>query len=461
MEFTPRLQTAQDLSESKDDILSLANIPTDFNWNAEHSVLTPIHRTLQAEPTPQQAAQTELLSECLRDGLHGVTRYPSVEDLLRYTKVLCDFGVSDLMVGVYPGEKNTVNNDIRTLLAYIRDNVPSIIPTVLCPCTSGSLRWAAECKNIHPKLEACIFMGSAPFRRFVQNWDLDFILQQFSHYIAEAVRLGIPVMGGTEHTTQTPPADLCQIVRVQVEQGAYRFVIADTIGIARPKGAFRIVHFVKNFLKKIGAQHVKIDWHGHQDTGNAVANSLTALAAGANRIHVVSRGIGERAGNTPLEDLVLNLTTILEEAGRVSPWKMSQLLNLISLYENIVDVAMPEHGPLGKRYNHTSLGIHTDAILKANRLADTALQAEDYETEYRLRKMMRTIYSAVDPQAIGGNVSVGVSQWSSRSSVQLAYFFSGGNIEELSPEVVDQVFIKAKELGRELEHSELEQLFSK
>jgi 2-isopropylmalate synthase len=157
---------------------------------------------------------------------------------------------------------------------------------------------------------------------------------------------------------------------------------------------------------------------------------------------------------------VLNLAAIQEEAGLPISWKMSGLMELISFYQQMVDVVTPDHGVLGKRYSYTSSGLHTDAIFKANALADGARHAQDFRLEGKLRRMARTVYSAIDPAAIGGTSSVGVSQWSGRSSVKLACLQNGFDPEKLTPERIDEILLHAKDLGRELEGAELEALFS-
>ena len=450
MEITSLHQLPSELLESGEHANS--SVSLDFNWNADDHDLTPLLQAVPVEPTPQQAMQT--------DGLHGVSVYPSPEKLLCYIQALEQLGIKHAIVGIYPGEKNAVANNIKNLLARMRDTVPSVTPFVLCICTDESLKWTVECKEIHPKLEAFIFMGSAPSRRMVQGWDLDFILHRLAHFVAEGVRLGVPIMGATEHTTQTPPDDLRQLIKVQVEQGAHRFVVTDTIGIARPRGAYRIIQFVRGVLHELGLGHIQVDWHGHRDTGNALGNALTAIAAGATRIHVVARGIGERAGNAPMEELLLNLAAILEETGLPCQWNLKHLLDLLTLYGDIVGVPAPDHGTLGKRYNHTTLGLHTDAILKANMMAEKEFQVNNEAMGSRLQKMARTIFSAVDPFAIGGTYSVGVSPWSGHSSVKLAHWLTGRDLASLSPEAIDAILMQAKNLGRELEPAELEQFFN-
>ncbi|MEO3776713.1 hypothetical protein ABGB16_07640 [Micromonospora sp. B11E3] len=441
--------------------LRSTGVVVDFNWNSDPNPLAPLPGALPGEPTPLQASQPDIvLSECLRDGLQGVGRYPSVDEMLQYLELLNNFGIRSATVGIYAGA-GALDATMKELLAGMHDQFPDIVPSVLSVCTPASLKWTAECKEIHPAIEAIVFMGSSPSRRMVQGWDLDFVLGKLETFVKQTVDEGIPVIGGTEHTTQTSPEDVREITRVQVENGAYRVAVADTIGIARPVGAYRLCRFVRETLDELGTPDMKLDWHGHRDTGNALGNAMMALVAGANRIHVVSRGVGERSGNASLEELVLNLAAIRQEGGLPVGWNMSELLGLISFYQEMVGVATAEHGVLGKRYSYTSSGIHTDAILKANALAENARKAQDFELESKLRTMARTVYSAIDPATIGGAYSVGVSQWSGLSSVKLAWLESGRDPEKLSTERAEEILNYAKGLGRELEGEELEAWFAK
>ncbi len=434
----------------------VVDAPMNFNWNNEESPLSPFLTNIPFEPSASQAAEVEIVSECLRDGLQGISGYPSVDEMIRYLTLLDSFGVKYACVGIFPGNATFLDTRMKELLARMRVETPSIVPSVLSMCTEDSLKWTLECKEIHPDLEAVVFMGSAPSRRLVQGWDMGFILNKLDTFIRKTVEMGVPVIAGTEHTTQTSPEDVRAIVRAQVEGGAYCIALADTIGTIRPLGTFRLVRFIREELQALGAPDVKLDWHGHRDTGNALSNAMVAAAAGADRIHVVSRGVGERSGNTSLEEVVLNLSTIEAEAGLSPRWALSRLLDLISCYEDMVGVTAPEHGVLGKRYSHTSSGIHTDAILKAHRLADNARDKGDFVLEGKLREMAGTVYSAVDPVAVGGTQSVSVSPWSGQSTVRLAYLNSGGDPQQLTSEAVERTLSLANRLGRELTQDELE-----
>ncbi|GAA3756902.1 hypothetical protein [Salinactinospora qingdaonensis] len=432
------------------------DVPTNFNWNNEESPLAPLPQNIPGEPLASQAAGTELVSECLRDGLQGTASYPSVDKMLQYLSLLSDFGITYACVGIYPGEAGTLNAKMKELLARMRDEVPSIVPSVLSMCTEESLKWTIECKEIHPGLVSLVFMGTAPSRRLVQGWDLSFIQDKLDTFIRKTVDVGIPVIAGTEHTSQTSPEDVRAIVRTQVEAGAHSVAMADTIGTIRPLGTYRLVRFVRQELEALGMPDVKLEWHGHRDMGNALGNAMMATAAGIDRIHVVSRGVGERSGNASLEEIVLNLAAIEAEAGLPPRWEMRELLPLISFYGDMVDVPAPEHGVLGQRYSHTSSGIHTDAILKAHGLADKARGAKDFVLEDKLREMASTVYSAVNPETVGGTTSVGVSPWSGQSTVKLAYMSSGGDPQKLSSEAIENALARANELGRELTAEELE-----
>lgn len=440
--------------------MKCTDVPANFNWNSDPNPIAPIPDTIAGEPPAARVAGTALLSECLRDGLQGISSYPSTDKMVQYLHLLADFGIRQATVGIYPGGADSLDSAMKQLLARMRDEVPSVVPSVLSLCTDDSLKWTAECRRIHPALESLVFMGTAPSRRLAQGWGIGFVLDKLGTYIRRTAELGIPVIAGTEHTTQTCPEEVRAIVDTQVAAGAYCIALADTIGIIRPLGTYRLVRFVRQELEAMGAPQVRLDWHGHRDTGNALANAMAAISAGVDRIHVVSRGVGERSGNAALEEVVLNLAAIQQEAGLPIPWKMNRLLELVSYYQEMVGVPTPEHGVLGRRYSHTSSGIHADAILKAHGLADNARAEHDFALETKLREMARTVYSAVDPATVGGVQSIGVSPWSGHSAVKLAYLNSGRDPRELSPATIERVLSRANELGRELTPDDLEQCYA-
>src|SRR5260370_27493754 len=91
-----------------------------------------------------------------------------------------------------------------------------------------------------------------------------------------------------------------------MEAGAARVCVTDTGGHATPWGGRNVIRFVRQLVDRVNP-NVKIDWHGHMDRGLGVINAIAALEAGANRLHATGLGIGERVGNTPMDQLLVNL----------------------------------------------------------------------------------------------------------------------------------------------------------
>lgn len=447
----PEIHISQEIQRIEE-----GQIPLDFNWNKDPHPDLGVPNTIPSEPTAEQISQVRIVDEGLRDGLHGVSRHPNTSEMLQYVDVASQTGIDVMTVGIF-AERGVVDKRLRTLLARMRDQYPHISPVVLSLATKESIEWAAECTNINPKLQTIVFMGSAPSRMMVQNWTKEFVLNQLAWAVDKAVKdHQLFVIGATEHTTQTPPEFLRDIVRVEVESGAKVFCVADTIGTARPIGAFRVIEFVKTVLDEIGGNDVTVDWHGHRDIGLSIPNALTAVAAGADRVHLVPWGIGERAGNTPLEVFLINASLIIQEAGLNQPWDLSHLSKLLEAYAQITDNPIPIYGAMGKRAHLTGLGIHTDAMLKAELLAQEAEKQGLDDITNQLREMGRIIYTGNDPARVGREHQIRISHASGVSTVRL--WALKNNIPEPTAGQIRRVLATARRLGRELSNEEITRL---
>ncbi len=435
-------------------------LPVDFNWNTDSHPDVPAVVSIPADPSPQQIQNISLVSEDLRDGLHGIKKYPSDEGMLRYILLLHELGVRNFTVGIYPGPDNKIDKSIKSILSSLHKQLPNVVPIVLTMASQEGIDWLVTCKQLNPKLQAIIFMGTAPSRLLVEEWEKSYVLERLAWATSEAtVQHKIEVIGATEHTTQTPPDFLREIIETVVKHGAKYFCIADTIGTARPVGVLRIIRFTKQILADIGANSVQVDWHGHDDLGNGLSNAMTAIKAGANRLHTVARGIGERAGNTRMESVLLNCTEILKEHNKPVPWNMTLLHEILGAYDTLTQHLPPSHGPLSKRAFRTSLGIHTAAMLKAQLLVRSAKRLKQDDLVLQLERMAGRIYSAIDPQSVGNKHEIHVGPWSGRSTVRLVYMQMGHNPDKITDALIASVLATAKALGRELHETELIGLF--
>ena len=113
------------------------------------------------------------------------------------------------------------------------------------------------------------------------------------------VSLGLDAMYVTEDTTRCDPDMIKRLYSTAIACGARSIVICDTAGHSTPAGAFALIKFVLDEVVKPSGEKIRVDWHGHNDRGLAVANSLAALAAGADCVHASALATGERVGNTP------------------------------------------------------------------------------------------------------------------------------------------------------------------
>ena len=166
----------------------------------------------------------------------------------------------------------------------------------------------------------------------------------------------------TEDTTRADPDTLRALYSTAIRAGARRVCIADTVGHATPAGAASVVRFVKSVVDECGGD-VGIDWHGHRDRDFAVANTLSALEAGATRLHGTALGIGERVGNTPMDLLLVNLVLMgaLER-------DLSALCEYCDAVSAATGVPIPANYPVvGHDAFRTATGVHAAAVIKAFR----------------------------------------------------------------------------------------------
>src|SRR5215471_19684550 len=112
----------------------------------------------------------------------------------------------------------------------------------------------------------------------------------------------------TEDTIRTDPETVKRLYATAIRNGARAVVLCDTVGHATPNGAFHLVEFVVREVVKPSGENIRVDWHGHNDRGLAVVNSIWALAAGAHQVHGAANSLGERVGNTAMELMLVNLT---------------------------------------------------------------------------------------------------------------------------------------------------------
>ncbi len=390
-----------------------------------------------AEAGPHRFGATHrvaLNDETLRDGLQSpATTDPGGETKVEILRLMDALGIETADVGL-PGAGERQRRSTELLCREIADNGLAIRPN----CAGRTMRADVEpiaelSQKTGVAVEACLFTGASPIRQYTESWSLDEILQRTRDAIAFAVAEGLEVMFVTEDTVRSPPEHLRLLLTAAVEEGARRVCLCDTVGGAIPEGVSNLVSWVKVLLDGLGAP-VGIDWHGHRDRGLDVANTLAAIQAGATRVHATAMGLGERAGNTPMEQILVNLKLL-----GLRDDDLGLLPEYVETVSRALGVPLPINAPVvGRNAFRTATGVHAAALIKAMRKGDAWLA--DW------------VYSGVPASWMGRDQEIEVGFMSGASNV--TYYLDSRGLPH-GPEIVAAVLAKAKQSARLLTEEEI------
>src|SRR6058998_3553280 len=246
----------------------------------------------------------ELDDETLRDGLQGPSvRNPPLEVKKRLLHLMDDLGIDTADIGL-PGSSPQARAAI-VALAKETTKLKRLRPNIAIRTHPDDVRAAIEASTeAGLAIESCTFIGSSPIRRFAEDWTIDAMLKSVETSVATLVKAGLPVMFVTEDTTRADPETLQKLYDTAIAAGAKRICVSDTCGHATPEGVRNLLTFVRDEI--VRGRAVKIDYHGHNDRGLGTINALTATAL-ADRVHGCALGIGERVGNSSMDQLLVNL----------------------------------------------------------------------------------------------------------------------------------------------------------
>jgi 2-isopropylmalate synthase len=335
-----------------------------FDWNRAHAV-------------PDRLGEAVVLDETLRDGIQSPSAIdPSIDDKIEILHLLDELGVAQLDVGL-PGAGPHQRAAVKRLVEEIRDARLKIRANVACRTVITDIAPAAEVQQeTGVPLEVYAFIGSSPIRQYAEEWDLAFIEKQSVEAIRFAARQNLAVTYVTEDTTRSKPEDLRRLFLAAIEAGARRLCLCDTVGHATPEGTAALVRFAQEVVRESG-EEVGLDWHGHNDRGLALANALAAGAAGATRLHGCAAGIGERVGNTAIDQLLVNLKLLGHPI--YARRDMTKLVRFVELAARVTGHSVPVNYPVaGADAFRTATGVHAAAIIKAQRKGDQWLADRVY-----------------------------------------------------------------------------------
>jgi 2-isopropylmalate synthase len=375
--------------------------------------------------------------ETLRDGLQSPSVCePSVEQKIELLHLMEALGIDTADIGL-PGAGGTHAAGVELMAREIAEKKMKIRPNCAARTHRNDILPIVEIsQRVGIPIEACTFIGSSAIRFFAEDWTLDKLLKLTEEAVTFAVSEGVPVMYVTEDTTRANPDTIRALYTTAIRCGAKAVCVCDTVGHSTPDGARSVVRFVKTIIEEQGG-NIRLDWHGHQDRGLGVINSIAAIQGGADQVHGSALGIGERVGNTPMDQLLVNL--------KLMGWiknDLSRLGEYCSVASRVCNWSIPYNYPVfGRDAFRTATGVHAAAVIKSYKKGD--------------RELADLVYSGVPAGQFGLEQVVEIGPMSGKSNV--IYWLEKRGIEA-NEERVSRIYDRAKHASAVLADEEIMQL---
>jgi 2-isopropylmalate synthase len=375
--------------------------------------------------------------ETLRDGLQSPSvSEPPVEQKIELLHLMDALGIDTADIGL-PGAGGTHAAGVELMAREIAEKKLKIRPNCAARTHRSDILPIVEIsQRVGIPIEACTFIGSSAIRFFAEDWTLDKLLKLTEDAVSFAVGEGVPVMYVTEDTTRAHPETIRALYTTAIRCGAKAVCVCDTVGHSTPDGARSVVRFVKEIIEEQGG-NIRLDWHGHQDRGLGVINSIAAIQGGADQVHGSALGMGERVGNTPMDQLLVNL--------KLMGWIQNDLSRL-GEYCGVASQAcgwdIPCNYPVfGRDAFRTATGVHAAAVIKSYRKGD--------------RELADLVYSGVPAGQFGLEQVVEIGPMSGKSNV--IYWLEKRGIEA-NDDRVSRIYDRAKQASAVLTDDEIMRL---
>ena len=359
----------------------------------------------------------------LRDGEQSPGASMSLEGKLQIASAFQDLGVDVMEAGfpaASPGDFEAVSEISKLLKTTVPCGLARAVKNDLEKCVD-SLKHA---KNY--RIHTFISTSDLHIKHKLQKTKEE-VLDLIKYSVEFAKKNTDDVEWSPEDATRTDPDYLCKTVELAIKCGATTINIPDTVGYALPSDYERIIKDLFNRVPNI--DKVTVSTHTHNDLGLAVANALAGVAAGARQIECTINGIGERAGNAALEEVVMAMKTRYD----LMPYETNIVTNKINscskLLSNIIGFPVQYNKAIvGKNAFAHESGIHQDGMLKNSQT-----------------------YEIMTPESVGVNKSsLVMGKHSGRHAFKeklanLGYF-------NLNEDKIDHAFNKFKDLADKKKH---------
>ena len=309
------------------------------------------------ETTPHQD-HVLIFDTTLRDGEQSPGATMTLEEKLQIAALLDEMGV-DIIEAGFPIASE---GDFEAVSAIARQAQNAVV----CGLARANYKdidrcWEAVKHARRPRIHT--FIGTSPSHRAIPNLDQDQMAERIHDTVTHARNLCDNVQWSPMDATRTEHDYLCRVIEIAIKAGATTINIPDTVGYTAPRESAELIRMLRTRVP--GADEVVFATHCHNDLGMATANSLAAVEAGARQIECTINGLGERAGNTALEEVVMAMRVrndILPYRTGIDTRKIMQASRLVATVSGFP--VQFNKAIVGKNAFAHESGIHQDGMLK-------------------------------------------------------------------------------------------------
>lgn len=313
----------------------------------------------------------KIFDTTLRDGEQSPGCSMNLSEKLELAKQLDTLGVDIIEAGFAIASPE----DFKSV-EVIAQTVKNCVVASLARCTKGDIDAAWNAVKGAKKPRIHVFLATSDIHmEFKLKKTREQVLESITEHVSYAKSLCEDIEFSCEDASRSELVFMSKCCELAIKAGATTLNIPDTVGYSTPMEMFEVITYLKE--NTVGIENVDISAHCHDDLGMAVANSLACVRAGATQVECTLNGIGERAGNASLEEIVMALKTKHEYYGAETNIKTKQLYKACKLLSNIIGVPIsPNKSIVGANAFAHESGIHQHGVL-SNPLTYEIMKASD------------------------------------------------------------------------------------
>ncbi|MCE2482783.1 MAG: 2-isopropylmalate synthase [Alphaproteobacteria bacterium] len=313
----------------------------------------------QPSPSPADADRVLIFDTTLRDGEQSPGAAMNLDEKIRIAEVLEEMGVDVLEAG-FPISSNGDFEAVNEIAKRVRDSI-------VCGLSRSALAdidRAGEAVRPAARPRIHTFIATSPLHmKHKLRMTPEEVHEAVVASVGHARNLVDDVEWSCEDGTRSEPDFLCRLVESAIKAGAGTINIPDTVGYTVPSEYYELVAMLRERVPNI--DRARLSTHCHNDLGLAVANSLAAVRAGARQVECTVNGIGERAGNAALEEIVMALRTRRDAMPYTTGIRTELITRASRLVATVTGMSVQNNKAIvgANAFAHES-GIHQDGVLK-------------------------------------------------------------------------------------------------